>query len=172
MGTMSNLIEFQPFNMAPVGNFDNPMTGEIFRSSIPYAEPSHFAFYPAFGPFAVAGISEVTGTAFLARLQRIFTNNDQIVSVPERPVDMGTFQAIINRNQSTAGQSNYIQPNSGVYLQPRQATVVNTVSVAGIAPTIGVYTGYDQNGGLNYGSGAGSDVNGISVGLNYSGTGC
>lgn len=155
MGTLSNLIEFQPFSMVPPGALGNPQTIEIFRASQPYAEPAHFTFYPPMGPFTAAGVSEVTGTEFIQG--RVFypVANAQIVSVPERPVDQGTFQAI-----TANSKLQYTQPVRGVYNQPRQATVVNTTSVAGQAPTQGIYTGYGDGDMLVAGSSYGNGPNG------------
>lgn len=141
MGTMSNLIEFQPFSMIPP-TYYNPQTQQGFRQANTYAEPKHLTFYPPFGPFTAAGVSEITRTEFLAGYNPMPRANAEIVSVPERPVDQGTYQAI------TQNKMQYNQPNRGVYLQPRTATVVNTTSVAGQAPNTGVYTGYGEDESL------------------------
>lgn len=134
MGTLSNLIEFVPVNNTPPGALNNPQTHEIFRPARQYAEPSNFTFYPPFGPFTVGGVHEISGRQFLAGYWQYQSNNNQIVSVPERPVDMGTFQAIVKSNLA------YTQPTSGIYLQGRTRT--NGHVVAGEAPNQGIYTGF------------------------------
>lgn len=151
MGTMSNLIEFQPFDMVPP-TYVNPQTKQNFLPSVPFAEPAHLTFFPAPGPFTVAGISEVTHTGFLAGFNPFPVANEQIVSVPERPVDQGTFRAITARSQPASGQPTYAQPSRGIYNQPAQAIVVNKTSVAGSAPVTGVYTGFGDGNNLSYGS--------------------
>ena len=85
----------------------------------------------------VGGIYEVTGAEFLAVNQKPVINNNQIVSVPERPVDKGTWQAIVAGNQIK--NINYNGPQSGVYLQPRNIGTSHVIY--GAAPTSGVYTG-------------------------------
>lgn len=153
MGTMSNLIEFQPFDMIPP-TYVNDQTRQVFKQANVYAEPAHLTFFPKPGPYTEAGISEITGTEFLAAYNRMPIANDQIVTVPDRPVDEGTYRAIVARGQPINGQATYVQPNRGVYLQPLQQAVVNTNSVAGSAPTQGIYTGFgDSDQNLSFGNG-------------------
>lgn len=142
MGTLSLLLEFTPFSGPLRNDLNNPQTVEIFKPAVSYPEPEHFTFFPKPGPFTVAGISEVFGLEFLASKQKPVIANTQIVSVPERPVDKGTFDALIAGNN--AKQVNYNGPQSGVYLQNRS---VGTSKVTiGQAPTQGIYSGLQNIG--------------------------
>lgn len=138
MGTLSNLIEYQPFNMTPPGALPNPLTQQEFRVADTYANPLHFYSYPPFGPFTSAGIYEVNGLEFIQQKWRWPQAGTMLVTVPERPVDQGTVNALPQRNT----YQDYNQPSRGTYLQPRQTT--NSVSVAGNAPNQGVYTGFQS----------------------------
>lgn len=110
--------------------------------SRPYAEPAHFG-YANPGSFIKAGIYEVTGQEFIQQRPAWMWANDQIVSVPERPVDKGTFRAVV---AGSASGLHYVQPDSGVYLQPN--VIGSSIPVAGTAPTQGIYTGLGVNDGM------------------------
>lgn len=141
MGTMNTTgMDFHPTpnNIQPPGVYDNSQTFQIFRPSIPYAEPQHFTDFQ-FGPFALAEWDSVEGMQYIVPRQRFADANTQIVSVPEQPVDKGTFNALKAQGQSIGGVG-----GSGIALQ-NAATYPGTV-FAGQAPYSGVYTGIGGEG--------------------------
>jgi hypothetical protein len=152
MGTLSLLLEWQPFNMTPPGAFNNPQTDETFRNPPPYAEPAHFTFYPGMDARAPnntrAGVWEINGKEFLAAAPVFPIANTEIVTVPERPVDKGTWMALTQGKYQYAGNNPVAiypggYPDRGVYNQPRNITSAH--AVAGAAPSAGIYTGfYDE----------------------------
>lgn len=148
MGTLDLLKEYRPFSMVPPGALpaNSPMTQEDFRPAFSYNEspqPVHLAFYPPFGPFAKAGIYERNNFEFLAGFTPFPKANTQIVTVPERPVDFGTYEAVKARGGTAL---DYNQPPRGTSLQPR--VITNMHAVAGSAPNQGIYTGFGGGGGF------------------------
>lgn len=129
MGQLDALKPYQPENITPVGAVRNDLSDYEQRMSRVYMTPAE-AYGNAWkmGPFTPAGISETEQREFLQDRWHWPATNVQIVTVPERPVDEGTFNAFI-------GNSGY----SGVYLQGN--VTGTTKQVAGQAPTTGVYTG-------------------------------
>lgn len=85
------------------------------------------------GPFAPANVDVTPGPTFMHEFLQDklnwadFRTNVQVVTVPDRPVDQGTFNALA-------------QMRTGVYLQPLAIGTAHQVS--GSAPTTGIYTGY------------------------------
>lgn len=129
MGQLDALKVYQPVNNTPYGAVNNPLTNYEARQSRVYMSPAE-AYGNAWkmGPFTPAGISETAQAEFLQDRWHWPTSNVQIVTVPERPVDQGTFNSFI-------GNGGY----SGVYLQNN--VIGTSKQVAGQAPTQGVYTG-------------------------------
>lgn len=88
------------------------------------------------GPFAPAYVDTTPGVTFMHGFlqERLhwedFRTNAQVVTVPDRPVDAGTFNRIA-------------QNRSGVYLQP--LAIGNAHQISGSAPTTGIYTGYYED---------------------------
>lgn len=146
MGTLSNLLEFEPFDMVPPGVVNNPQTFVEFRAAKPYASPEHFTFFAPKGPWSVGNYDTFSiyggrNGQYLAGLQDYFDSNAQIVTVPDRPVDQGTYLALLQKPQpANGGQPNYATPPRGTALQPRLA--LDGTVTSGSAPTQGVYTGY------------------------------
>lgn len=141
MGTMNTTgLDFHPTPnlIQPPGVFNNPQTVQGFRPSIPYAEPQHFTEYPA-GSFALAEWDSVEGMQYIVSRQRFSGSNTQIVSVPEQPVDKGTYEALQAQGPSVGSMR-----GSGVALQ-NVATNPGTVFF-GQAPYSGVYTGVGGDG--------------------------
>lgn len=137
MGQLDILKGFEPVNITPQGATGNPLSFYEQRPVKPgYASPEETAGNDwKMGPFSPAGVYEVNGQEFLqARLNwASVMSNAQIVSVPERPVDKGTFVGFGGTMKN------------GVYNQPLQTGT--TKQVAGSAPTTGIYTGfYGSNG--------------------------
>lgn len=132
MGQLDIINGYEPQNITPQGAYSNPLSYYQFIPATTYANPEHFGYAGVPGPFTVAGLSEVTGTEFLQPLKQWPLANTQIVSVPARPVDKGTYDA-------------YLQNSTGVYLQNAQTGIVHQYS--GAAPTTGIYTGYYTNSG-------------------------
>lgn len=137
MGQLDFIKSYDPVNITPQGATGNPLSYYEQRPVKPgYASPEEIAGnYWQMGPYTPAGIYEVNGQEFLqARLDwSSVMANAQIVSVPERPVDKGTFDAY-GGTQKT-----------GIYLQSN--VVGTTKQVAGSAPSTGIYTGfYGDNG--------------------------
>jgi hypothetical protein len=138
---LSNWLGYSPFSGPLHGDLQDPQTGEVFKQARSYAEPTNFTFFPQPGPFTVGGISEVFLQEFLALPQKPVQANTQVVSVPERPVDQGTWLALVGKNQT------YLTPERGVYLQSKQQQAGSLVFY-GQAPNQGIYTGTSgMNGG-------------------------
>lgn len=137
MGQLDMIKGFEPVNITPQGATGNPLE---YYNQMPvkpgWANPEQVAGnYWQMGPFTPAGVYEVNGQEFLqARLNwASVMSNAQIVSVPERPVDKGTFDAIGGTQRS------------GIYNQNYQ--IGTTKQTAGSAPTTGIYTGYYSSNG-------------------------
>lgn len=140
MGQMDMLKSFQPVNITPQGATGNPLEYYVQRAVSPgYASPEITAGNDwKMGPFTSAGVYEVNGTEFLQDRWHWPFANTQIVSVPERPVDKGTFDAVGGTMKT------------GIYLQGN--VIGTTKQFAGSAPTTGVYTGFYASGGDYEGS--------------------
>lgn len=132
MGQLDILKSFKPENNTPLDAVNNPLSNYEQRQSHVYMSPAEaYGNDWRMGPFTPAGVSEVTHSEFLQDKWHWPSSNVQIVTVPERPVDEGTFNSYI-------GNKGY----SGVYLQ---SNVTGTSKqVAGQAPTSGIYTGFSS----------------------------
>jgi hypothetical protein len=134
MGQLDMIKGFEPINITPNAALGNPLSNYEQRSSLTYASPERFSMAGLPGPFTPAGISETAMAEFLQDRWNWPSANTQFVTVPERPIDAGTYNAL----KGNAGKS-------GVYLQ---GMVTGTVhQYAGSAPTTGIYTGYSSNEG-------------------------
>lgn len=142
MGTLDINKSYQPINNTPQGAFSNPLSYYEFRTARTYENPVSFSMSPVPGPFTPAGISETQLREFLQDKWHWPSANAQIVSTPERPVDQGTYNAILGN----AGQS-------GVYLQSN--VIGTTKQYSGTTPTTGIYTGYYAQSGTYFGASAG-----------------
>lgn len=141
---ISNWGGYAPFSGPLHGDLQNPQTVQVQKPARTYAEPTALTFFPNPGPFTVGGISEVFLQEFLASPQKPVIANTQVVSVPERPVDRGTWEALVASNQT------YLTPQSGIYLQGKQQQAGSLVFY-GQAPNQGIYTGTsNMNGGPDY----------------------
>lgn len=130
MGQLDYIKSFEPINNTPVGATGNPLEYYKQMPTVTWSTPSHFSMSPVNGPFTPAGVYEVTGAKFLQDKMYWGAANTQIVSAPERPVDKGTYDALL-------------QNSTGVYLQSQWVGVAH--QYAGKAPTTGIYTGYYSN---------------------------
>jgi hypothetical protein len=134
MGQLDMLKGFKPENITPQGAFSNPLGLYQWRTADIYPNPENFSMAGIPGPFTPAGVSEVTRSEFLQDKWHWPRANGQMVTVPERPIDQGTYNAILGN----AGQS-------GVYLQNN--VIGSSKSTSGSAPTTGIYTGYFSRAG-------------------------
>lgn len=126
----SNFSGYTPVTISNPELYGNQLTQTQFRVAAQYATPEHLEFAAAPGPFMPAGVYEVNSQYFLQQRPKIFSNNLQIVTVPERPIDAGTALAGIN---------------SGVYNQKRVIGISH--SAYGSAPTTGIYSGFSSDEG-------------------------
>lgn len=139
MGTLSNLIEYQPFSMLPPGALPNAYTEVTFRpTTMPYAQPTHGQYGGIPGPFTVGGVYEINGKEFLAGFQPYWESNVNFTTVPQAPISRGTD---VPQERS---HLLYSQPNDGVYLQ--NLYTKSGKAFAGQAPNQGVYTGFGMTG--------------------------
>jgi hypothetical protein len=124
----------------PEATVHNPLTNYEQRPSNTYASPQHLMGNEwQMGPFTPAGVWEVNGLEFLQGRFIWPSSNTQIVTVPDRPIDQGTYEEILAMSKPS-------RPSiSAVYLQPR--AIGTDKSVSGSAPTTGIYTGYYGTGG-------------------------
>lgn len=137
MGQLDYIKSYDPVNLTPQGATGNPLEFYVQQPSLTWATPEQIAGnYWQMGPWTPAGIYEVNGAEFLQ--QRLnwasIMSNSQIVTVPDQPVDAGTYEAYGGTMKT------------GVYNQPL-FFLGTTKQVAGSAPTTGVYTGFYGNAG-------------------------
>lgn len=136
MAAMSQLNGFEPHNITSHLALNGPQNTTIhytMRVRNPeYPSPQSWYERPP-GSFAQAALS----TTHILYLQDKWSwplANAQIVTVPGRPIDKGTYSQFVALGRG-----------SGVYLQ--EHPINNTLAVASQAPTKGVYTGL---GNLEY----------------------
>lgn len=127
MGQLDFIKSYTPESIQPDAAYNSPLQNIEYRVAKTYANPTNFGLGTLPGPFTVAGISETQHAQFTQDRWNWPTTNVMIVSVPERPIDGGTLDAI------AAGIS-------GVYLQKK--VTGTTKQYSGSAPVQGVYTGY------------------------------
>lgn len=142
MGQLDMLKSWEPeketTNLAGQQDLGNPLLHQEYRPiDHGYASPQRFAGNRwLMGPFAPAHVDVTPGPTFMHEFLQDRDQwqnrrcNTQIVTVPDRPVDRGTFNSIA-------------QNRSGVYNQPLAIGSAHVVS--GSAPTTGIYTGYYED---------------------------
>lgn len=129
MGTLDILKSYQPENITPQGAYSNPLSEWEYRTARTYNNPKEILSAAIPGPFTPAGISETKLAEFLQDRWHWPSANAQIVTIPDRPVDAGTYNAVLGN----IGQS-------GIYLQNN--VIGTTKQTSGSAPVTGIYTGY------------------------------
>lgn len=144
MGQLDMLKSWEPEqqnnqNLYGQQDLANPLLHYEYRPIMQpgYASPQRFEGNRwLMGPFAPANVDVTPGPSFMHEFlqDRLnwadFRTNAQIVTVPDRPVDQGTYNRIA-------------QNRSGVYLQP--LAVGTSHQISGSAPTTGIYTGYYED---------------------------
>lgn len=137
----SNFAGYSPVTISPGGDFRDIQTyveykpiGNMGRGGYPVAE--HYTMLPPPGLRTIAGVWEINNHEFIQSRDPWKIANNQIVTVPERPVDKGTFK------QYQANNSQWVT-RSGVALQP--INTISNIPAYGSAPTAGIYTGLSQD---------------------------